>query len=260
MAALSLKDYLETKTETNLKSLLCKVEGNGARLNGSKRVLVDRLLRSAGAYNSERTRQVFPGYERARANWRRAAAAARSPLAQAVAMSPRRPPAAALRLDGAGRLARAQQAINVNQGRGAAASPVRHLANLHPIRPSPHLRRAAPRSLQGSLQEALEASRSLAPRPAPGTPPLRHRSKSSSSPTSLSNLRDKYTCKVCMAAEVQVAIQPCGHLCLCSPCSAALRRHHLEARLGDIFLGGALPPTPCPICRGPVRAVLRVYC
>jgi len=253
---LTLKAYLETKSETNLKSLLLRVEGNAARLNGSKRILVDRLLQSANHFDSERMRQAFPGYERARSNWRRAAAAARSPLAQAVAVSSRRPPL--FRLADAGRLALPQQAINVNLGRSAAASPVRNLSH---FTATPHLRSAAPRSLQGSLQEAVEASRSAQVRPAlPGTPPVRHRSKSSSSPTSLSNLRDKYTCKVCLAAEVEVAIKPCGHLCLCSPCSAALRRHHVEARIGDIFLGDALPPTPCPICRGPIRGVLRVYC
>ena len=65
-ATLTLKAYLETKSETSLKSLLYRVEGNSARLNGSKRILVDRLLRSADNFSSERMRQTFPGYERAR--------------------------------------------------------------------------------------------------------------------------------------------------------------------------------------------------
>ena len=57
-ATLTLKAYLETKSETSLKSLLWRVEGNAARLNGSKRILVDRLLQSANHFDSERMRQV----------------------------------------------------------------------------------------------------------------------------------------------------------------------------------------------------------
>ena len=169
--------------------------------------------------------QVFPGYERARANWRRVTAAALSPV------SPRRPPLF--------RLARAQQAINVNLEQPAAASPRRNLVTSLFV--TPLLRSAAPRSLQGSMPAH------------PGTPPVRHRSKSSSSPTSLSNLRDKYTCKVCLATEVEGAIQPCG-LCLGMPLLAMLRRPAPPPPGGEArrHLAGWRPaPHPLPHLQGP---------
>ena len=68
-------------------------------------------------------------------------------------------------------------------------------------------------------------------------------------------------------------LQPCGHLCLCVPCSQvvdeksycqhifasnsklyspksqALRNHFLAGRLRDLMFGVPIPRTPCPICR-----------
>ena len=80
--------------------------------------------------------------------------------------------------------------------------------------------------------------------------------------------------KVCLVSEVEVILQPCGHLCLCEPCSLSIRRHffsffyifpHQETffsiylfifrshfltnRLRDLMFGGPVPRTPCPICR-----------
>ena len=45
--------------------------------------------------------------------------------------------------------------------------------------------------------------------------------------------------QVCMAAEVQAVLVPCGHLCTCFACAAAL-------------------PT-CPLCRSRIRERVRTY-
>ena len=89
--------------------------------------------------------------------------------------------------------------------------------------------------------------------------------------------------KVCLVAEVEVILQPCGHLCLCEPCSLSIRRrfffasisliyfsenaldsicnfcevyilpslrsHFLANRVRDLMFGEPVPRTPCPICR-----------
>merc|ERR1719474_2263035 len=41
----------------------------------------------------------------------------------------------------------------------------------------------------------------------------------------LEEYKTKWTCKVCLVSEVEVILQPCGHLCLCEPCSLSIRRH-----------------------------------
>lgn len=46
-------------------------------------------------------------------------------------------------------------------------------------------------------------------------------------------------CIVCMARPQEVAIDPCGHVSMCGNCSQAVRN--------------------CPMCRGPISKVLRVY-
>ncbi|XP_075975315.1 death-associated inhibitor of apoptosis 2 [Anticarsia gemmatalis] len=52
-------------------------------------------------------------------------------------------------------------------------------------------------------------------------------------------LKEARLCKVCMDCEVSVVFLPCGHLVSCSRCGAAL--------------------DACPLCRGPVRALVRAY-
>lgn len=46
-------------------------------------------------------------------------------------------------------------------------------------------------------------------------------------------------CVVCMARSAQLAVDPCGHLCMCSDCASQLQK--------------------CPMCCGPVVKLLRVY-
>ncbi|XP_063534719.1 death-associated inhibitor of apoptosis 2 [Cydia strobilella] len=52
-------------------------------------------------------------------------------------------------------------------------------------------------------------------------------------------LKEARLCKVCMDSEVSVVFLPCGHLVSCARCGAAL--------------------ASCPLCREPVRALVRAY-
>lgn len=51
------------------------------------------------------------------------------------------------------------------------------------------------------------------------------------------------TCVVCHDETAVMAIVPCGHICLCTACS--------ETCIND--------SNPCPLCRGDIQSVLRVY-
>lgn len=53
-------------------------------------------------------------------------------------------------------------------------------------------------------------------------------------------------CRVCLANEVQVSLRPCGHTCLCAPCTVLLLERdpqHLT----------------CPVCRQLATERHRVY-
>ncbi|KAI5645996.1 zinc finger, c3HC4 type (RING finger) domain-containing protein [Phthorimaea operculella] len=52
-------------------------------------------------------------------------------------------------------------------------------------------------------------------------------------------LKEARLCKVCMDSEVSVVFLPCGHLVSCGGCGAAL--------------------AACPLCRAPVKALVRAY-
>lgn len=56
------------------------------------------------------------------------------------------------------------------------------------------------------------------------------------------------TCKVCLVNKVVVALQPCGHACLCAACCSSVLR-------GD----GTVSSSLCPVCRSPVSQVLRLF-
>jgi hypothetical protein len=52
-------------------------------------------------------------------------------------------------------------------------------------------------------------------------------------------------CVVCFDAPKEYAIVPCGHQCVCEACAELMTK----AR------------TPmCPVCRGPIRETMRVFC
>jgi len=64
---------------------------------------------------------------------------------------------------------------------------------------------------------------------------------SSSSSSSSSSLNDKNQCKICMDADIQVAVIPCGHTYMCLDCSE------------DLGL------QKCAICREDVQTIVRLY-
>ena len=69
-------------------------------------------------------------------------------------------------------------------------------------------------------------------------------------------------CIICYSHPVENFIYPCGHICLCNPCthqlleSARNRRyallHHMRTRNGS-------PTTRCPYCRRNVEAISKFY-
>lgn len=50
-------------------------------------------------------------------------------------------------------------------------------------------------------------------------------------------------CVICLEGQAVIAIQPCGHRCLCSTCSQTFQQSMRT----------------CPTCRGPVRSMQRIY-
>lgn len=51
------------------------------------------------------------------------------------------------------------------------------------------------------------------------------------------------TCTICMEASIDSVLYTCGHMCSCSPCGRSLLASGL----------------PCPICRAPVRDIVRAF-
>ena len=56
-------------------------------------------------------------------------------------------------------------------------------------------------------------------------------------------LPDRLVCVVCLGAEREVILLPCGHVCVCATCADTLLQR------GDL----------CPVCRGPIRTVMPAY-
>ena len=54
------------------------------------------------------------------------------------------------------------------------------------------------------------------------------------------------TCVICQDNDSIMAVIPCGHLCLCNGCS-------------NVCMGGQNGQRNCPICRGNMQSVLRIY-
>merc|ERR1719357_1190568 len=262
-----LREYLTRKNETELRQAFVKMKGGLIRLNGSKAVLIEKVAHAFLGLPAGRQNEVLPGFHRARLNWQRiahspilASQVLRPPPPSAAAPAPRppRPPAAqpAARpaappasrptLNAAtSSISRGRQPLrggrSAGDGDGGAGSlgdvrgPVPAVGRLYtPPRPDWG---------SGSSEEAIMS-----------TPIRRRRSRSMNpSPSKLlEEYKMKWTCKVCLVSEVEVILQPCGHLCLCEPCSLSIRSHFLTNRLRDLMFGGPVPRTPCPICRQPI--------
>jgi len=65
------------------------------------------------------------------------------------------------------------------------------------------------------------------------------RSSAASSSSSKKSKRRRPKCVVCLAKPQMTAIDPCGHICMCQDCTTVVRE--------------------CPVCRGPINKVLRVF-
>jgi len=48
-------------------------------------------------------------------------------------------------------------------------------------------------------------------------------------------------CTICMSADSNGIIMPCGHMCVCMPCGASLTKSEHNI---------------CPVCRGPITALV----
>mmetsp|Transcript_22711 Transcript_22711/g.54818 ORF Transcript_22711/g.54818 Transcript_22711/m.54818 type:complete len:91 (-) Transcript_22711:61-333(-) len=53
-------------------------------------------------------------------------------------------------------------------------------------------------------------------------------------------------CVVCHDKTAVMAVIPCGHVCLCNACS-------------DACMSGQAGANSCPLCRGDMQRVLRIY-
>jgi len=269
-----VREHLTRKNETELRTILFKMEGGQARLNGSKAVLIERVAHAFLGLPARRQNEVLPGFHRARLNWQRtahlasqvlrppppsaAAPAPRPPRPSAAQPAPRptAPPASRPTLNAAtSSTSRGRQPLRGGRSAGDVLGTDGGAGSLGDVRgPVPARRRLytppRPDWGSGSSDEAIM------------TTPIRRRRSRSMNPSPsklLEEYKMKWTCKVCLAAEVEVILQPCGHLCLCEPCSLSIRSHFLANRLVDLMFGEPVPRTPCPICRQPIVSSAKIY-
>jgi len=267
-----VREHLTRKNETELRTILFKMEGGQARLNGSKAVLIERVAHAFLGLPARRQNEVLPGFHRARLNWQRTAHLASQvlrpppPSAAAPATRPPRPSAAqpapptsrptlnAATSSQGGAPARGRHSLRGGRSAGDVLGMDGGAGSLGDVRgsvpASGRLDTPRPDWGSGSSEEAIMS-----------TPIRRRRSRSMNpSPSKLlEEYKMKWTCKVCLVSEVEVILQPCGHLCLCEPCSLSIRSHFLANRLRDLMFGEPVPRTPCPICRQPIVSSAKIY-
>jgi len=264
-----VREHLTRKNETELRTILFKMEGNQARLNGSKAVLIERVAHAFLGLPARVQNEVLPGFHRARLNWQRtahlasqvlrppppsaAAPAPRPPRPSAAQPAPRptAPPPSRPTLNAAtSSTSRGRQPLG--GGRSAGDGGAGSLGDVRGPVPASGRLYMPPRPDwgSGSSEEAIMS-----------TPIRRRRSRSMNpSPSKLlEEYKMKWTCKVCLVSEVEVILQPCGHLCLCEPCSLSIRSHFLANRLVDLMFGEPVPRTPCPICRQPIVSSSKIF-
>jgi len=271
-----VREHLTRKNETELRTILFKMEGGQARLNGSKAVLIERVAHAFLGLPARRQNEVLPGFHRARLNWQRTAHLASQvlrpppPSAAAPASRPPRPPAAQPAPRPTAPAPSSRPTLNTATSSQGGA---RGRQSLRGGRPFDHvLGTDAGAGSLGDVRGPVPASGRLdTPRPDWGsgsseeaimsTPIRRRRSRSMNpSPSKLlEEYKMKWTCKVCLESEVEVILQPCGHLCLCEPCSLSIRSHFLANRLRDLMFGEPVPRTPCPICRQPIVTSAKIF-
>jgi len=271
-----VREYLTRKNETELRQALVKMEGGLVRLNGSKAVLIERVAHAFYGLPAGRQNEVLPGFHRARLNWQRtahlasqvlrppppsaAAPPSRPPRPSAAQPAPRppAPPSSRPTLNAATSSQggpRGRQLLRGGRSAGdilgTDAGGAGSLGDVRgPVPAGGRLDTPRPEWGSGSLEEAT-MSTSIRRR--------RSRSMNPSPSKLLEEYKMKWTCKVCLVSEVEVILQPCGHLCLCEPCSLSIRSHFLANRVRDLMFGEPVPRTPCPICRQPIVSSAKIY-
>jgi len=248
-----VREYLTRKNETELRQALVKMEGGLARLNGSKAVLIEKVAHAFLGLPAGRQNEVLPGFHRARLNWQRtahssilasqglrppppsaAAPAPRPPRPSAAQPAPRpaAPPASRPTLNAAtSSTSRGRQPFRGGRSAGDVLGTDGGAGSLGDVRgPVPASRRLytppRPDWGSGSSEEAIM------------TTPIRRRRSRSMNPSPsklLEEYKMKWTCKVCLVSEVEVILQPCGHLCLCEPCSISIRRRFFFALISFLL-------------------------
>jgi len=245
-----VREYLTRKNETELRTILFKMEGGQARLNGSKAVLIERVAHAFLGLPARRQNEVLPGFHRARLNWQRtahlasqvlrppppsaAAPATRPPRPSAAQPAPRppAPPASRPTLNAAtSSTSRGRQPLRGGRSAGDVlgtdGGATGSLGDVRgPVPAGGQLYTLRPDWGSGSSEEAIMS-----------TPIRRRRSRSMNpSPSKLlEEYKMKWTCKVCLVSEVEVILQPCGHLCLCEPCSLSIRRRFFFALISFLL-------------------------
>jgi len=237
--------WLESRSEEFLKAKLYRY---GTRLNGTRVQLEDRLLQLIRESRPEKIREVFGNQiPRHIAEPRRTAP---PPLPRPRPVRQNSHPAIAITTSPQRNAVRIHQINNVPRRIQPATNRPRTYpfpTHFNPV-PDP------PADVMGAARD----SPAVPPTPHPHITVRRPARRSFSSPSltcrpqthpSLPNspLPD-LECKVCMAARVAMVLLPCGHLCCCTSCCTQLMANR------RIF-----EPAKCPICRGSITTVSKVF-
>ena len=249
----AFRSYLQSRSEVDLKNKLYRMQGGAARMNGCKTVLVDRVLTADRNLTMDQRRTIFRDLE----NGRNTLRSRIEPNIQSIAA-------------GVNTIQSSNTQHSRPQSRLPVPFPVPELPDDRPpISSIPRIvvvednvplptrsRPILPLSLPNDVFSPRPRRNSVSAPPSPlavSTPRHRHRSRSISSAqkigpaVSMDRRVVRLECKVCMEAEVNTALLPCGHACLCYECS-------LTVRYSEYTSVGK-----CPICRRNIREVVTLY-
>lgn len=113
-----------------------------------------------------------------------------------------------------------------------------------PAAPSAELMAQQALLFQPSAEQALSAQPPPPPTPAPTRAPIPMPEKPATNQAATGNEREDDICVVCMERQSDCAVVPCGHLCGCEGCLNEIKN-------------SASPQ--CPMCRGPVTSLIRIF-
>lgn len=248
----TFRSYLQSRSEVDLRNKLYRMQGGAARMNGCKTVLVDRVLTADRNLTMDQRRTIFRDLENRR-NTRRTRI---EPNMQSIGAGTNNVQSSNTQYSGP--QSRLPVPFRVS-GLPDVGPPISSIPRIIvednvplPTRSRPIL----PLSLANDVFSPRPRRNSVSAPPSPlavSTPRHRHRSRSISSAqkiggaVSVDRREVRLECKVCMEAEVNTALLPCGHACLCYECS-------LTVRYSEFTSVGK-----CPICRRNIREVVTLY-